>query len=65
MAFVSTGGGPSRATWFYALHLYNWAFQYYEMGYAAALAWIFAVVVVGITLIQFRMGNRWVFYAGS
>ena len=65
MAFVATGGGPSRATWFYALHLYNWAFQYFEMGYAAALAWIFAAIVILITLIQFRLSSRWVFYAGE
>ena len=65
MAFVATNGGPSRATWFYALHLYNWAFQYFEMGYAAALAWIFTVIVVVITLIQFKLSNRWVFYAGG
>ena len=65
MAFVATGGGPSRATWFYALHLYNWAFQYFEMGYAAALAWIFAFIVIVITLIQFRLSKSWVFYAGE
>ena len=65
LAFVATGGGPSRATWFYALHLYNWAFQYFEMGYAAALAWIFAFIVIIITLIQFKLGSRWVFYAGE
>jgi len=65
MAFVATGGGPSRATWFFALHLYNWAFQYFEMGYAAALAWIFAVVVIAITMIQFKLSSRWVFYAGE
>lgn len=65
MAFVATGGGPSRATWFYALHLYNWAFQYFEMGYAAALAWIFAFVVIVITLVQFRLSKGWVFYAGE
>ena len=65
MAFVATGGGASRATWFYALHLYNWAFQYFEMGYAAALAWIFAFIVIVITLIQFRLSKSWVFYAGE
>jgi multiple sugar transport system permease protein len=65
MAFVSTQGGPSRATWFYALHLYTIGFQYFEMGYAAALAWIFAVVIILITLIQFRLSSRWVYYAGA
>jgi len=65
MAFVSTQGGPSRATWLYALHLYTIGFQYFEMGYASALAWIFAVVIILITMIQFRLSSRWVYYAGA
>jgi multiple sugar transport system permease protein len=65
MAYVATQGGPSRATWFYALHLYQEGFQYFEMGYAAALAWIFAVIIILITLIQFRLSSRWVYYAGA
>jgi multiple sugar transport system permease protein len=64
-AFVATQGGPAYATWFYALHIYTTAFQFSEMGYAAALAWIFFVVLVSFTVIQFRASTRWVFYAGS
>jgi multiple sugar transport system permease protein len=64
-AFVSTQGGPAYATWFYALHIYATAFQFSEMGYAAALAWIFFVVLVSFTVIQFRASTRWVFYAGG
>jgi multiple sugar transport system permease protein len=64
-AFVATQGGPAYATWFYALHIYTTAFQFSEMGYAAALAWIFFVVLVSFTLIQFRASTRWVFYAGG
>ena len=41
LAFVATKGGPAYATWFYALHIYKKAFQYFKMGYASALAWIF------------------------
>ncbi len=65
LAFVATQGGPQRATWFYALHLYNWAFQYFEMGYASALAWLFALIIIFITLIQFQLSSRWVFYGGE
>jgi multiple sugar transport system permease protein len=35
------------------------------MGYASALAWIFLVVVLAFTVIQFRMSDRWVYYAGE
>ena len=35
------------------------------MGYAAALAWLFFLIVLVLTAIQFRLSNRWVFYAGE
>jgi multiple sugar transport system permease protein len=65
MAFVTTSGGPNYATYFYNLHLYNQAFQYFEMGYASALAWIFFVVMLTFTYIQFRLSSRWVYYEGE
>ena len=65
IAFISTKGGPAYATWFYALHIYNEAFQYFNMGYASALAWIFFIVMLVFTLIQVRASARWVFYAGG
>ena len=65
IAFVATYGGPAYATWFYALHIYRWAFEYLEMGYGAALAWIFAVICMAFTLTQVRLSGRWVYYAGG
>lgn len=64
-AFVATQGGPAYATWFYALHIYTRAFQYFEMGYASALAWIFFFVLFVFTFVQFRQSRRWVYYAGE
>ena len=52
-------------TWFYALHIYTRAFQYFEMGYASALAWIFFFVLFVFTFVQFRQSRRWVYYAGE
>ena len=37
----------------------------FEMGYGSALAWIFAAIMIIITLIQFRLANGWVFYGGE
>jgi multiple sugar transport system permease protein len=65
VAFVATQGGPHWATWFYALHLFRVSFQYFEMGYGAALAWIFAAVLILLTLVQFRVSQKWVYYAGE
>lgn len=64
-AYVATGGGPAYATYFYILHLYNKAFQYYEMGYASALAWVLAAVLLVVTYLQQRGSERWVFYGGA
>ena len=65
MAFIATGGGPAYATWFFALHLYRQAFEYFRMGYGSALAWIFALILVCLTVIQLKLSGRWVFYAGG
>ena len=64
-AMVATGGGPNYATWFFNLHLYYNAFQYFEMGYASALAWIFFVLVVSLTYLNVRWSRRWVHYEGE
>lgn len=64
-AFVATEGGPGFATWFFSLHLYKQAFDYWNMGYAAALAWFFAIIIVSLTIWQMRLSTRWVFYYGG
>jgi multiple sugar transport system permease protein len=64
-AYVATGGGPNYATWFYAVNIYYQAFQYFNMGYAAALSWFFAIIIVTLTWIQFRISRSWVYYAGG
>ncbi len=65
LAFVATKGGPERATWFFALHIYQNAFEYLRLGYGSALAWLFAVVLLVLTYIQFWSSKRWVYYAGE
>lgn len=65
LAFVATQGGPTYATWFYALHIYNQAFAYFRMGYGSALAWIFVVILLVFTWIQLGLSRRWVYYAGE
>jgi multiple sugar transport system permease protein len=64
-AYVMTRGGPRNASLFYVYHLYKNAFEYYQMGYASALAWVLFVLVMALTLIVFRSSNRWVHYEGG
>ena len=64
-AFVTTGGGPDRATLFYMVWLYNTAFGQLRMGYASALAWILFVIILAVTVVQLGLSKRWVFYEGE
>ena len=61
-AFIMTNGGPADASLFYLLYLYRQAFQYFDMGYASALAWVLFVVILVLTIILFKTGKSWVYY---
>lgn len=65
--YIMTGGTgfPAGSTLFYSIYLYKNAFQYFEMGYASAMAWLLFMVTLVITLIIFRTSRLWVFYAGG
>jgi multiple sugar transport system permease protein len=61
-AYVMTQGGPGNASLLYVLYIYRHAFQYLQMGYASALAWILTIVIVAVTLLLFWSAKYWVFY---
>lgn len=63
-AYVMTGGGPDNATLFYVLSLYRQAFEFHNMGYASAMAWILFVICLLLTLLIFRGSRNLVFYEG-
>lgn len=64
-AFVATDGGPLDATLFLVLYIYRQAFQFLNMGYASALAWILFAIILVLTLIVVRSQRFWVFYLGE
>jgi multiple sugar transport system permease protein len=61
-AFVLTKGGPNNSTLLLPVYLYRTAFQYLEMGYASAIAWVMFLIVFVLTLIVFRSAPLWVHY---
>jgi multiple sugar transport system permease protein len=61
--FVMTDGGPHGASELTVLHLYRQGFQFFQMGYASAIAWVLFVLVLALTMVQFRLQRRWVHYA--
>jgi multiple sugar transport system permease protein len=60
--FVLTRGGPELSTLFYALYLFQNAFEFFRMGTACAMAWLLFGVSLVATLILFRSSARWVYY---
>jgi multiple sugar transport system permease protein len=64
-AFVATDGGPLDATLFLVLYIYKQAFQFFNMGYAAAIAWVLFIVIMIFTLLLVRSQRFWVFYLGE
>lgn len=64
-SYIMTGGGPANATLFYLLYLYKNAFNWFEMGYASALAWVLFLIIMVCTLILLRSSTLWVHYEGS
>jgi multiple sugar transport system permease protein len=61
-SYVATGGGPLKSTFFYMLYIYTRAWQSLRMGYASALAWVLALIILVITVLVFRSSPYWVHY---
>ena len=63
-AFVVSGGtgGPSDSTMFYTVYLYQKGFGQFQMGYAAAMAWLLVVIIAVFTAVNFFASKYWVFY---
>ena len=64
-ALIVTNGGPRDSTLFILLHLYRTGFEYFQMGYASAIAWVLFVIILIFTVMQFGIARRWVYYEGA
>jgi multiple sugar transport system permease protein len=54
-----------EAALFYGVYLYAQAFRQFNFGFASAMAWLLFVIILGISLIQLKVGNRFVYYEGD
>jgi multiple sugar transport system permease protein len=61
-AYITTNGGPADSTLFYVFYLYNNAFRYSQMGYAAAQSWILFLISIALAGVLFWWSKRWVNY---
>lgn len=59
---VLSNGGPGDSSTTVALYIYKTAFTFFKMGYASALAWFLAVILISLMALQWRAQNWWVNY---
>lgn len=57
-----TGGGPANATMVLVNYIYHQGFQFFETGYASALAVILFLITLILTLIQWSLRRRFVYH---
>ena len=60
--YLTTRGGPLHATTVIVYYLWDQAFNQFNAGYAAALAYVLFMATLVITFIQFRVGDRYAHY---
>lgn len=58
-------GEPGTSTLFFNIHFYRTAFQFQDMGYGAALAWLLFAIAMAITIFIFWSAKYWVYSPGS
>ncbi|WP_117170018.1 carbohydrate ABC transporter permease [Paraliobacillus sediminis] len=60
---ISKGtGGPLDGTLLYSLYLFKQGFEYFNMGYASAMAWVMLIIIAVLTSIIFATSRFWVHY---
>jgi multiple sugar transport system permease protein len=59
--YVTTRGGPLGATTVIVYYLYQQAFQFFNAGYGAAIAYVLFMAILVITIIQLKVGGRGVY----
>lgn len=56
--YLMTGGGPENGTLVLAFYIYQQGFQFFDVGYASALAMIMFVIVMALTVVQLALRRR-------
>jgi multiple sugar transport system permease protein len=64
-AYFGAGGTQPEAALFYSIYLFRNAFEFFNIGFASAMAWLLFVISMVITVINFGWSRRYVYYQGS
>ena len=61
----STGAEDPDAALMNVVYLFRQAFEFFHMGFASAMAWLLFAIIMVVTVVQFVVSRRFVFYQGS
>lgn len=56
-ARLMTAGGPAGSTTTLSYYIYQQGFERLDLGYGCAVAWVLFIIIMGITLINWRFGK--------
>lgn len=60
--YVMTRGGPNNSTQVLVYYIWETAFKHFDLGYAAAIAFILFFILLLFTILSWVVRKRWVFY---
>ena len=61
-AYIMTRGGPAGSTTTIEYYIFSNLYVYQHAGYAAAIAWLLFMVILGVSIVHWRRSGKWVFY---
>ncbi|GAK60325.1 binding-protein-dependent transport systems inner membrane component [Candidatus Vecturithrix granuli] len=53
--YIMTGGGPGGKTRVLVQYVYEQGFRYFKMGYAQTIAFVFFLLMIGVSYVQIRL----------
>lgn len=59
---IDSAGGPNNAGVTVVFYLYRKGFEYHNMAHASAVSWLLALLIIVITVINFKLSDKWVSY---
>ncbi len=60
LIYLMTEGGPENSTMIMVYWLFKQAFEYFNIGKASAIAYVLFVIILLLTLIQWKLRKKWV-----
>ena len=60
LIYLMTGGGPENSTMVLVFWLYKNAFEYFKVGTASAIAYILFIIILILTIVQWKTRKKWV-----